>query len=49
MKKKAPKRLLLDIDPIVHAEIKAQAAKRNTTIRKWVTAAIVEALKLEYR
>lgn len=49
MEKKKPKRLLIDIEETTHAEVKAQAAKRRITIKLWVTRAIQEALKLEYR
>jgi hypothetical protein len=39
------KRLTLDIPELFHSEIKAQAAWRNTTIRKYVIAAIAEKMK----
>lgn len=45
--RKSPKRLLINISEEQHAAIKNRAANRNITLRKWVTRAILEAIKKE--
>ena len=41
------KRLVIEVNEEFHAKVKAQALKRNITIRKWVVRAILQALKVE--
>lgn len=41
------KRLVIEVNEDFHKRIKAIAALRNITIRKWVVRAILQALKNE--
>ena len=46
-KKNRPKGLMIDIDENLRAEIKARAAFRHMSIRKWIMQAIAERIKWE--
>jgi predicted HicB family RNase H-like nuclease len=46
-KRIGPKRLTLDIDENMHAEVKSRAARRNIPLRLWVYRALLEAINKE--
>lgn len=41
------KRLLLEVTPELHGEVKIRAARRNISIKKWIERAIMDAIKNE--
>ena len=45
--KKTVKRLSVDLDIVLHKQIKIIAAERNTTITDWVAEAIKDRIKKE--
>lgn len=45
--KRPRKRLNIDIDPELRAEIKMRAASKQIPLRKWVIRALVEQIKRE--
>lgn len=45
MDKKTTKRLVVEITPELHGEIKSMAAWRGTTYRKYIIQAVLERLK----
>lgn len=45
--KKETKGLKVDINEMLHKEIKTRAAFRGMTIKKWILNAIVEQIKME--
>jgi predicted HicB family RNase H-like nuclease len=46
-KKKAIKKLIIDLDLDLHCEIKKRAAERNISMKKWIEIAVEERITYE--
>ncbi len=47
VKRKSPKRLILNLPEWTHHEVKKKALDRNVTMRTWVLRAIMDAIRKE--
>jgi len=48
MNRKSPKRLIIDIDELLHTEIKKICAEKRMKIKGWVLEALIAKLKIEH-